>query len=621
MLLILVEFFVGVFLLSLGQLARSKRFSLLIRDESESNFLRLNYALSIGNILNVIFPFKIGEIIRAYLSSPSKTYQNISLFIASVIYERLIDVFSLLIIITLFYQGFSYVELEELWSSYAQFSLIIITFSLILVTCRRFIKKVIFNSSLIFSNDIRRKTLFLVYTIFQFPRLRMVTISKMKFILISIVMWMLYFLSYRFFASVVTNAPSSEELSEMVNSIFNLNYSLIGDKSFLSNRYILLNLAGSIIIAIYLSILGFKKRKNLDDVLNYSLLTFANSDAEMKFMTVYFASENDEFCRSYQKLHEGGQILDDKTKASGAVTSIFRLNNQIFYRKFATGFHQQEFLKQQVVWMKSCEAFPVAEIAASYDNPDLYCFDMPYRSEYKNLSELIKLTDVNLGVDLVLGILESHAQNSKKISNLPQSSINYYHLKMENNFNTLSGISKNHNINIQEPVKINGVSYPSINIIDSYFNSMEFKNRIAEGRLVKVHGDFSIENIIVNDRKNNDYYLIDPDPTIDIGSEFIDISKFIFSLRSNYEYWHNEDVLQVAQNEFYISESITFTRRLIADKIEQIMLERFKGNNLSLKDHINFHNLRVLRYQSKKRQLYGLLYLLRNSQVVTEVIT
>jgi cellulose synthase/poly-beta-1,6-N-acetylglucosamine synthase-like glycosyltransferase len=77
--------------ISLGHILRGLRWRLIIEEEETNRSAQLLNALSWGYLLNLILPLKLGEIMRMYIAGKGQPTKFKATVIASVFYERLLD--------------------------------------------------------------------------------------------------------------------------------------------------------------------------------------------------------------------------------------------------------------------------------------------------------------------------------------------------------------------------------------------------------------------------------------------------------------------------------------------------------------------------------------------------
>ena len=91
---------IAVFLMVFSHWLRALRWSYFLKPIQTINTLPLFNALIIGYMFNIFLPAHLGEFVRAYVVAKKRTISSSSVF-ASIVIERIIDVFSLLAIMAI----------------------------------------------------------------------------------------------------------------------------------------------------------------------------------------------------------------------------------------------------------------------------------------------------------------------------------------------------------------------------------------------------------------------------------------------------------------------------------------------------------------------------------------
>ncbi len=100
----------GVFCFFCGQLLRANRWRMLLPDKLTISNSNLLFFTSIGSLINVFFPFKIGDFIKGWLASKVE-HIDFSTILVSILIERLTDVVVFVLLVLLGYYYF-YVQFE-----------------------------------------------------------------------------------------------------------------------------------------------------------------------------------------------------------------------------------------------------------------------------------------------------------------------------------------------------------------------------------------------------------------------------------------------------------------------------------------------------------------------------
>jgi len=128
----------GLFVLLFSHFLRALRWGFLLKPIQDVEITPLFNSLIIGYMFNVILPAHLGEFVRAYILGKKKQISSSAIF-GTIVIERIIDVFSLLIILAFAIVIFPFPNWVKT-SGYVSFIFIILLF-LLLILMKRYREK------------------------------------------------------------------------------------------------------------------------------------------------------------------------------------------------------------------------------------------------------------------------------------------------------------------------------------------------------------------------------------------------------------------------------------------------------------------------------------------------
>jgi hypothetical protein len=152
-------------------------------------------------------------------------------------------------------------------------------------------------------------------------------------------------------------------------------------------------------------------------------------------------------------------------------------------------------------------------------------------------------------------------------------------------------------IDIHLPLKLNGISYPSVEKIYSNFLRSDFNLHFCNDQGLFLHGDLTLENIIWNPESDFMFYLIDPNTGLNFSSYESEVAKIYQSIEFDYENLHKCEVTKLGLNELNIKADENPKYQQMQKYLEMKLMEsRSEISLTSIKMHALIHLLRVLPY-------------------------
>lgn len=620
---------IGMCLFLFGQIIRSIRWQILLPENIRHNKHQLLLYTSIGSLFNTVFPYRIGDLIRAILLSKGIKSVRFSTSLTSILIERMTDSIAILIaviLINLFYPSASL--------TFAAWMLVIpgaVFGAWALVSYSNRFKRLIYWASAFWNPSIQISILDFFWTLaLQIKHKRFISLH---YIGSSILMWSSYFCSYTCFSLAfpallpieVFKIFHSDNLSGALTTVFETGYGSevsIGLALFLLMP-ILLAVIYSTLFKININIL---KTRNLFKYLsqNFSLSTFglpssfSGKGAYSNFLHSHFSNNIDLLSKIGAQGFEDCKISRVFNGGSGAITAIIEKPQGLSIRKVANLSETQK-LEDQYNWLQSAfnKGLPVTS-AFNFTNHHNLCFyEMPYLLGSIDMYEWIHAVPIEHSKEalnnLIHVISEYHSANStaeKKAGCLDD----YLNVKVIKNISLI----KDAVYQLIDPVdfKINGESF-SIREWDFLENVDLLKSILQTTTQTDIHGDLTIDNLVIVGSKS--WMLIDPNPSTIFKSALMDWGKLLQSLHSGYEFFDRDTKVVFDQKSIqYPSYRSDRYHELFVILLSQL---RHKYGASGIKEaylHEIIHYLRLLPYKFNVNDEKGLLFFALTCTIIRE---
>lgn len=592
-------FLFGILFFLAAQVLRAIKWQFLMPGSYNKNHLLLY--LSIGSLLNILLPLKIGELIRAYLVS-SKYEINYIQSLTSIIYEKITDIIVILVMLIFIRLVFFYeVQISNL--------LLIILFFLIalkILLNNLFLRRLVGSALLIIPEKI---SFYIKHMLWNYVSFGLKNIVNYRYIFYTILMWILYFASYYLFFVTSNIGSFNTVISIFHDNFFYGNILRPYNIEILSENYklFLIFLLFPIFTTIFYSLLKLTSTKfslinsfihTLSSSLQYKQYKkttfFPDYKEYLIFLNNFFSSKKN-YLDNFSNLNFlSYSVLKIFRGGSGAITTLININESFFVRKVQK-LSLNSNLSTQYLWMHSCKFYPVAKVLNFNKYKNQYEFyDMPYDLYNSDMSNWVRNTrDTDL-FEMMKNILDHIKINIQSDTHKIKKNylINFYDTKILDNFKIIEeqfpDIFKSGNLVINRK-KI------SLKSLLNFKNKEFFLKQVDNIGTQKFHGDFTLENIIIS--KNN-WFLIDPNPNQIFKSRYIDFSKIFQSLNSGYEELSSIQKFKFNNNlvSYKFNKSIKYC--LLFNYVKRYILKEFDNDFLrQVYLHEIFHFIRLLRYK------------------------
>jgi hypothetical protein len=626
----------SVTLVLVGNFLRTLRWKYLIGSHAEVEVADLVRPLSFGYLANSVIPYKLGEVLRGLLAGVGQDQNTKARIWASIIAERVLDVFSLFVVFVL---GFSFMqftnstsgsEIKSLITQYLFFSVVIASTLLSSLSWSSKVKLVILKLSKFLDPKLQNQFLLVFFFTIEQVKSLPKFLRKFNFLLLTILMWISYLSGYYFLGKYLSISNPSIDYSTIVSGLFNL---LELTRSPISNLWEI-SLYKTIVLFSIPSFIAILIPKSwwlkLSEHVKYfyqnenKSMTFANWKEQLKFLTFYFQGKNRDIAKAYYELNYGIEIVQDCSGMSGAITVLAKRDGALFYRKYGIGEMNSEKIESQERFLRSGDSGYFAKILDSKAQDLISSYDMEYHSDSRSMFEFIhtyKDEETSFFFSKLIHLLNHGLFVSVDFEKEAKALIlfNYYNQKILPNLIYFAEIAAKNNIDMEKGIVINSREYPSINSLLAELRKMNWVDKLNVGPWAYIHGDLTLENIIYSPNRDHNFYLIDPNPSQEPFPKVSDYSKLLQSLKYGFEFRHMNSVQSIHQNNFRFTFLRSKQYESICNNLQKFLSELGKDFSISSEFHLAVHMLRLLKYSEEfQTQMFLLTFMQLNELTALE---
>jgi hypothetical protein len=518
--------------------------TLFARREAPSRF-DLLLGLSIGYVINAFIPFRLGELFRAGFVA-RRARLKFGYVLASVAAERLSDVIVVAAAGFAFAFGSPALFRSALGASGMLLAagLCMVAVALLVEESRRF-RRLVWRAASIFNDDVRAS---LVEAVWVFSRyVRQGALVRPRYVAATVVMWGFYLASYRLFSvSMGTStlgvsldllgAPLRPLSREIINEgasgmglallaftsvpvALVLTYGLVRHRRAVKHAFTIIRRVGSVAEPGAPTSMS-RRFKNRDD---FGTLLSARFTASREIVAA-FADESMEEVVVHRILPGGSE----------AVTAVVETQGKLSIRKVARE-RAAKKLTEQVHWLRQhAAALSVAEVIGESWHGSRFHYDMPFNVSASDFYELIHATPSEQSGRILREIVRDvdrfHIGSRTGVAD-EETIAAYLEEKVVANAREVMAFASDV---LPEEYSINGERY-ELSEFSCLSDRRWLRDQIQSRDTCIVHGDLTIENIVVTTSEVHAWYLIDPNPTNLFDSPLLDWAKLMQSLNLGYE--------------------------------------------------------------------------------------
>ena len=624
----------AVISLLLAHLIKILRWRLFIEIYEEPRDRNLIQALSFGYLINLFFPFRIvGDFFRAIYSG-RKMKNSHSLSLSTVVVDRILDIITVGILFFILYIFSIYnKQIEKSFRFYTLFSVLIIAMIMLFYFLKKYIKIISLRFASLFNTYIELNILkFMWALIWNFKDI-FLKINKIKIIIITILMWVLYTSSYYLFSLFLLSEGYNFKLVDIFfllfsKDIFGTGLLLIEKKvSIFFYIYMITPIIIMLLISKFLKIKSYSKKVDIETEDYFNLFPNQDNKEKLEFLRKYFLDKDKSYIDNYLKINQKITIIRDFSAGSNATTMLCMKKDEIFYRKYA--FEDIEKLYEQVEWIIENEKrnLPLPKIIRK-EKTGSYCYyDMLYKPSSIPLFEYIHSMPFEETWDMIKNILKRleeilYVNNVRKAD---AESINrYIDSKVSDNLKKITDSKILKKLFKYDEVIINGKPYKNLFYYLEYLSKDYLFNIFKDDIYSDLHGDLTIENIICNlntVEEKEKFYIIDPNSKNINNSANLDYAKILQSIHGGYEFMMRTYDVSVEENKINFLYTKSHAYFYLYKKLNEYMNLKFSKEKIrSIYFHEIIHWLRLMPYKLKKDGKRALIFYSGLIMVLNDVI-
>lgn len=603
-------FILSVLFFILALIIRAIRWDLLLVNgvKVEKKYLTVYNAIS--SILNLVFPFRLGDISRIYFLSRLHNIR-LSISISSIVQEKLLDIFYLFLISTIFYL-FTTTNIINIIN--IVLAVLFFIFLINVYELRRFLLKI----SLIFNRKLRSIIFEIIWLIRT--QLKFKVYLKRRCTSLSSIMWLLYFISY-YFLSLSLNINITEIIHILHNAPMDSRISFFQNNEY-SFYIILFIVTPSIITTFSVFIFTLSKMSSLKKILSSigkyysqnhhgfnSFFSYDSNASYEKFFEQFYSLDSLKILDNLNTIFTNDKIENFySVGSSGAfVVLVTNKNKEHFIRKITSRNSYRKLMKQYNWLIETKKNLPVIKPYNFYSSKNYCYFDMKFDNEYISLDTWINQNsekDIKIILKNIFISLKTHHEKNLKSANFDTLFKKFYDRKIKKNIDKIFKIL-NGNLNLCN-FKINGLNY---DIADwSFLRNFDLLSSQQYFKFNSdIHGDVTFQNILVKDHSN--WILIDPNNSDEFKNPLIDYSKLLQSSNSLYDLYNLNHECLFNYNEIKFKSLYSKKYNMANKFLKNIIIDNYSENALrEIYLYEIFNYLRLIPYQFEKSFSKGILF-------------
>lgn len=609
----------AVVILLLAHVMRAERHSFLFAKDELPGRFDLLVGLSVSYAFNAIFPLRLGELLRAGFIA-MRLRLRVSFVLATVVAERLSDLVAVAIIAAAFAA-----RSRSLSGPAGTTAVVLLAAAGGLVGLALLVERVpafrrlVWRGASLFNDTIRIGVVECLWIFSRFVTQRALT--RPRYLIATLVMWSLYLAAYALFAmalGVSTAAVSLELLGAPLRPLLGELFS-----GGVTRTGIALLAFTTIPVAIVLAYglirhrreirtsVAFMRRFGLmprDDTPLSMSRRFRNSADYAALMLAHFTASR-EIIASFADDSMGDAVVHRILPGgSDAVTAVVETGGALGIRKLAMD-EAATKLVEQVEWLRRfSERLPLPPVVADARNGRRFHYDMPFSTAARDFYEVIHTSDVERSLSTLRSIVEAmsafHAELGR--GDADETAIAGY-LERKAMANAREALTFARGV-IPSAYSINGDPY-SLDEWSCLLDAGWLRAQVCRRATSVIHGDLTIDNIIVSPELPTGWYLIDPNPVNVFDSPLIDWAKLTQSLNLGYEAMNRGGAVSVSGSAVRLALTRSSAYAQMHDHLRELLRAHVGVDGMR---EIAFHELvnylRLIPYKIRSAPLKGLTF-------------
>ena len=625
----------AVALITIAHLIRIIRWEMFIEVYEKPQRKILINATAIGYLMNYILPFKLGDLIKAYLSG-RKMKNGKALGLSTVIVDRYLDIVAVGVVFI--FLALCNKDKYKIWNIailYILLAAVLLFVASLIFYFRGTVKKFLKGFARIFNRKIEAKILRFSWALIWNFKDIFQKLNKLKLVLATVFMWGCYIGSYMLFAAFLTLLGNKTSWTDVFTMLFAQNglkesaaaVTLLNADMTQHTVYLAAYMLIPLLILIFIALSAGKVQiMDSPDEEYLNLLPHLDERERLNFLENYFSNENRDYVQNYLKINQGISIIRDYSAGSNATTMLCMDEKQTFFRKYAFG-EDGEKLYQQIKWIEDNSDKLVLPEIIRQEKTDTYCYyDMPYNPNAVGLFEYAHSMPVENAWIMIKKALDSLEESIYKteLRNADAETISrYVTSKVDKNLKRIKAGKHIGRLLQYEKIEINGVEYNNLGFYEKYLTQEYLGKIFANDQYAVIHGDLTIENIICTRDANgkDDFYIIDPNTGNVHDSPNLDYGKLLQSIHGGYEFLMATKDVKVNENKINFLYTRSSAYKELHNKLRNYMQSELgEERTRSIYFHEIIHWLRLMPYKIDKDDKRSLIFYAGMLMVMNDVI-
>lgn len=604
-------FIMAIVLMILGHFFKMLRWKEFINVYEKADNVDLFKAMAIGQGINMLVPFRLGDAVRIYLSG-KKLKNGYALSIATVLADLYIDTLTVgMAFSTLYLLNIHVDEIEAITRNYLILAILLIVLTIVMIVLKKYVKRIIQVVASCFNSKIELGLLLTTYSTIASIKNIVKKLNIFKLIGFTVGIWVSYFSSYAAFAIFMQSIGYNFTLTGVFKTLFSFNgSSMIGlGLQFREQMgwiaYFIIYLLIPLCLILVAS-LCLKKRVKEENEYHY-ILPQLNENEKLAFLEVYFSNEERrEYVNLYLEINKDVNVIRDYSAGSNATTMLCLNAKGTFFRKYAFGEDALK-LKEQVEWLEEyADILPLSNIIGKNIGDKYCCYDMEYNPKAVGFFQYIHSAPTDRCWNVLFSVLEllKERLHTRNVRPAEKEVIDkYIESKVVKNIDICRNGGKYLKaLSGYDTVVINGIEYPNLKYYAEMLAKENLEKIFANDQYASIHGDLTIENIIcLQNQETDNFYLIDPNTGSLHESPFLDYSKLLQSLHGGYEFLMMVKDVEIIENHvnFLFTKSLAYSA--LYENFRKYLFDGFSYEEVkSIYYHEIIHYLRLMPYKIRK---------------------
>jgi hypothetical protein len=605
--------FVACAVLLVAHTTRALRWAILFPSSYLANRFHLLMGLAIGYAVNAVLPWHSGELLRAGYVSVREGVR-LPFVLATVAAERLADLATFSILATIFATLRRGSE-PNLWHV-AQFFWMTTVIGVILALQMRHspvARRLIWRIASIFNDRVR--TAMLDFSWSYSELILRGGLWRTPFVSLTLVMWTLYGVAYAILAHALHVSWAS--IVDLLHGHPLLSFSAAAQRRGAATAipFVMSPVAVVLIYGLarqWLTIVKAVTRfgYGIPTSVTSSRERFKVSEEYSLFLAALFSGNDGSAYRFGLTAIDEGVVHRFFAGGSEAVTALIEIDENLYIRKFGIE-EAAKKLRSQADWIESHSGLglPLVSIAGRHEGGVGFRYDMPFIVPANDYYDVIHTAPRAVSLALLSDVVDRvrllHASGAPEMA--PMVTVEaYLQTKAIANADNILRFARS--LLPTAIYDINGTSFE----LDEWTVLRDLpwlSEQILDRRIARIHGDLTIENIIVAPNYTHGWYAIDPNQGNIFDSPLIDLAKLMQSLHLGYEGLNRHGLVGLSGGAIAVPLTRSQAYAEMHSFLEQELLTLYGESGLR---EIYFHELvnylRLIPYKIRRHPSKGLCF-------------